>query len=205
MSKKITILGDVHQNFKFLYNSIEKYKDSDMIIQVGDIELGFPNCPKLKKLPDNFGLIQGNHDNLEVCKKYKSFLGEFGFKPEYNLFYIGGAETPINEYTAKRFVPGYDWWFNEELNSEQLKTAYNWYCSLKPDIVVSHTCPASIAKILYPEFSNDTRTHFWLEKMLTFHSPKEWTFGHYHTSFQQVINKTKFVCVNKCEVYNIII
>jgi hypothetical protein len=33
--------------------------------------------------------------------------------------------------------------------------------------------------------------------MFELHQPKLWVFGHYHTDYDEVIQGTRFVCVNK--------
>jgi len=201
MNNQITFIGDVHQNYKFLYNSIDQNKSSSLILCVGDIELGQPSCPNLKKLPKKFKFLQGNHDSIEECNKYSNFLGRFGYIRKYDLFYIGGAMTPPHP----RWVAGYNWWDTEELTLREMKEAADLYNKIKPSLLVTHDCNESIARLLLPEIEHISNTQRLIENLKLNHQPKYHVFGHWHTSFKQKINNTFCTCVPKHGIHNIIL
>jgi hypothetical protein len=67
---------------------------------------------------------------------------------------------------------------------------------MKPQIVVTHECPESVSKSLFP--NHDMRrsaTGNALDTMFQLHKPRLWVFGHWHTNIRRVILGTMFVCV----------
>jgi hypothetical protein len=53
-------------------------------------------------------------------------------------------------------------------------------------------------KLNYPSLSRQA-----FNSMLQFHQPKVWVFGHWHRSFDNVINGTRFVCLDELETKEI--
>lgn len=208
------LVGDIHGKFNILQNIIEKNKG--MIIQLGDLGIGFPerkinpvffidqNAPYtldsqsyFEYSKTRFRFIAGNHDNPEVCKKHKNYLGDYGiFK---DLFYVSGAWSIDQQYRKE----GMDWWKDEELSIKQLEDMLDLYEKTKPEIVITHDCPFRILKLLYSQVIS-TRTGQALDAMLDIHIPNFWYFAHHHKSFTyNYMNKCTIQCLNTNEIKKI--
>lgn len=200
--KKITFIGDVH-------GKLEQYKqiidNCDYSICVGDF--GFKN--KWDWHQTNAWMFahkphwinMGNHDWIDVLNEEHldyGHTGNFNYFTDYGVFTIRGADS-IDKHLR---TEGVDWFPNEELNYQEQLTAFDFYCKVKPNVVVSHDCPQEIMKQLfgYPEKSQ-TRT--MLQAMLNEHQPDVWIFGHFHTSIQTKIHNTEFICLNELEKFTI--
>jgi predicted phosphodiesterase len=193
----IILLGDVHGKFDTLLKY--KVKEDQSYLQVGDLGVGFPRLP-VPKLPSNFFYIRGNHDNPEFCKTHINYLGDFGYNLKLDLFWMGGAFSPDWELRT----PGYDWWFSEELNVQQLNEALELYSRVRPRYVVTHECPECVRPTLFPKSSDlHSRTPHYLGEMLAIHQPEIWIFGHYHRSIIKKIGQTTFVCLNELSKFEL--
>ena len=164
-------------------------------IQVGDFGCGFPeHTPPKSNGWHKF--IRGNHDEPKACAKHPDYLGDFGYLEEYDLFYIGGADS-VDKFSR---IWGINWWPEEQLNSADSNKAFDLYKEKKPRIVVAHDCPASLrARVLqaigrnsYGDFSS---TQQLLEQMYREHQPSFWVFGHYHQNIEIKDRCTIFICV----------
>ena len=194
-------LGDVHAKFGEAIKIADRHKNRT-VIQVGDLGLGFTNNPN-PKFPDNFRFIRGNHDDPALCRAHPNYLGDYGYVPELDLFYLGGAWSI--DYHLR--TEGVSWWRDEELNSKQLNDAFDLYSKVHPKFVVTHDGPlflyAGLTNTgkLFPDGKYSTPTaleHFW-----EFWQPKYWLFGHHHKSFQTQEKGTTFICLKeleKCEL-----
>jgi len=181
-------IGDIHSNigeYLALVNNIRANDPDAITIQVGDLELGDNKLPKMG--PKDF-FIQGNHDNIKACMKHPNFLGKFGFKN--GVFFMGGAAS--NKW-------GYE---HEELTDTELEAAIKLFKKTKPEIVVTHDCPQSIADELFWK-KNNSRTKEALEIMWKDHNPHVWAFGHYHMATDKVIDGCQFLCVEPMEAQQI--
>ncbi len=208
---KVRIIGDVHGEYR-------KYKEladqSKYSIQVGD--LGF-NYNVLHELDHTRHIvIPGNHDNYDKVHLYDHILCSFG---EYELngleFYFvrGGFSIDWAARLQQQNYSGQKTWFSEEeLCYTKLINAVELFEKVKPDFVITHEAPRSIihnitdGRILknygYDPEKFTTRTSEALQCMFEAHQPKEWIFGHYHRSWSDTINGTKFRCLAELEVYD---
>ena len=207
------LVGDIHGGFETLQKFI--YQAKDTVIQLGDLGIGFkgyktnlawhfdmdqpfqiPYLSNFEYDKRKFVFIRGNHDNPDMCRKHKNYLGEWGvFK---KIFYISGAWS-IDRAWRKE---GLDWWADEELTMEQSYKALDMYLLTKPEIVISHDCPTSILKMLHSEII-ETRTGQLLQSMFDKHQPKNWYFGHHHKAWQGELFGTKFRCLDCFETVKI--
>jgi len=204
-------IGDVHgQPEKYL----EALKGSDYSVQVGD--MGFSDTYKKIAAVDfrSHRFLEGNHDDYD--HRSSLALGDWGV---YNIpgfseiFYVRGAWS-IDVKPRKRMeeMGGPKSWFpQEELTYDVLQAAINKYIRLKPDVVVTHTCPQSVAlEVGDPEFCiqmgypahPQTRTSIALQVMFEAHQPQYWIFGHFHKSWREVRNSTQFICLKELEVFD---
>lgn len=191
-------LGDIHGDFRHLSHVLKHAKES--VVQVGDLGIGFPNSidastgrifpREPETFPDNFSFIRGNHDNPEVCKKYPNYLGDFGFNGKF--FYVSGAWS-IDRSVR---VENRDWWAREELSAEELYNAIMLYDHHLPEIIVTHTCPPEIAKMIVGGDVHGSRTEVALRSMFEIHKPSLWIFGHWHVAWRKNILGTMFHCLS---------
>ena len=100
------------------------------------------------------------------------------------------------------------WWEEEELTAKQMEDCLNLYKQCKPDVVMSHGCPASISELVgdpgvWHFFGHReariTNTQYLLQYMLDYHRPKLWLFGHYHKNWIYEEDGTKFMCINELD------
>ena len=109
------LIGDVHGDIVKYQRLIKRGRSS---IQVGDLGLGFPGRDSVRMTnmfrlmdsrPENHlyhKVMRGNHDNPDTFKGHEwtdghgkthkipplnSYLGDFGYLPDLDLFFVGGA------------------------------------------------------------------------------------------------------------------
>lgn len=184
----IRFIGDIHCNFKNYQRLIE---GSEYSIQVGDFGIGFGIAPP--KVSTNHRFIRGNHDYLmEIISNHdcKNWIPD-GTIIYGKIFCVGGAFSVDKVLRTE----GVDWWADEELSTSEWYDILDLYDELRPKIVVSHDCPNQAMP--YSNYKVPSRTGQALSAMFDIHKPELWVFGHYHTSFDEVIEGTRFVCVDQ--------
>jgi predicted phosphohydrolase len=201
------IIGDVHGKTDQYQKMLRQRFSTEQTIQIGDMGFGFPRTPGLHKdiMGDNHKWFRGNHDDPAKCRATIGYLGDYGFLPEDNLFYIAGAYSI--DYMWR--IPGHSWWPDEELSWTELDAAIELYKEKKPRFVISHEAPGSVAAWLLqtvvpgfrPEKLVQTRTGSAMDRMLDYHRPEEWVFGHYHIDKSFELKGTKYTCVNELSSY----
>lgn len=198
---KMTFIGDVHGKMTQYERLLMRFIEPT--IQVGDMGVGFRkdgNWVTTANLSDNDKWIHGNHDNPEMCVKEKGYLGRYGVTIE-GVFFMSGAFSVDAFYRRS----GIDWWYNEQLNIQELSEALELYKTTKPDIVVTHDCPRSLYPLMLGKIGKpqgplfESSTSHALEAMFSFHQPKVWIFGHWHHSVDEMIGDTRFICLNELE------
>lgn len=184
-------MGDTHGNFDQIEEVCQKYP-VEPVVHVGDVGLGFGEewLPDPDTFPANFHFIRGNHDNPEKCRTYTSYLGDFGYNDSLELFYISGADSIDKEYRTE----GRSWWKDEMLSTTQMMEAADLYLQIKPDVVMSHTCPLFVANMIVT-VRRATYMEKRMEAMWNIHQPKYWVFGHWHPEmgFNAEIRGTRFI------------
>jgi predicted phosphodiesterase len=200
---KLTIIGDIHGKLEQYKQIIDNCEES---ICVGDF--GFKkewdwhqtNAWMFGHKPHWINI--GNHDWLDVlneCHLEYGHTGNFNYFTDYDIFTVRGADS-IDKHLR---TEGVDWFANEELNYLEQLEAFDFYCKVKPNIVVSHDCPQSVMQSLfgYPEKS---QTRNMLQAMFNEHKPDLWVFGHHHQSKDVNVLGTRFVCLNELETMKLI-
>jgi hypothetical protein len=206
----VRFIGDVHGKFNAYKRIISQCSGS---IQVGDMGVGFKslrgwddhylsNPPHYKMVAGNHRFIRGNHDNPGVCARHSQCIKDGTV--ENDVMFIGGAISIDKEYR----VEGISWWPDEELSIQQLDALIDVYQVAKPRIMVTHDCPESIANAMccimnWKKFDFPSRTRQALQAMLELHKPEIWLFGHWHFSFDRVIDGVRFICLNELECKDI--
>ena len=206
---KITYVGDSHGRWKELRKIIRKYEDSDLIISVGDVGFGFHPKDIKRQFPKNFKFIRGNHDDPAICRAKPNYLGDtshFCYGPTISdiAFCISGAES-IDRHLRTENV---DWWADEQLSISQLQDAIDWAVKWKPRMIISHDAPLSLYNNLTKgkfEANGDkaSRTANALQILFEQMQPELWIFGHFHNSFDEVINGTRFKCLAELETFTL--
>jgi hypothetical protein len=211
----IRLIGDVHGKFR-RYSTILDNSPYPTI-QVGDMGIGFRNAhgdfsanpPYDKMLAGGHRFIRGNHDNPAVCAKHSQYIPDGTV--EDNIMFVGGALSIDRVYRTE----GWSWWDDEEIDGEGLELARIIYKKAKPEIMVTHECPESIAEMIVatipcvgngqtkldPRFASRTREAF--DFMLGHHRPKLWVFGHWHVPFDTIVNGTRFICLPELAIVDI--
>lgn len=206
---KFLFIGDVHGKFNEYAQIVKDYRDkADFIVQVGDFGLGFHSgadflIQSLQNTVGNAFFIRGNHDDPAVCHKTAGFIHDGHFMLNGRVMFVGGAWSIDWMYRT----PGVNWWEGEECSIKELDRLIDEYESAEPEIMVTHTCPASIAKRLFIDTGNalgteahQTRTEEAFEQMWRIHQPKRWIFGHWHHDVSEIIDGCMFTCLDELSV-----
>lgn len=205
------LIGDVHGKYD-QYKRIMAHCTGS--IQVGDMGYGFRrlggfrdgqariNPPHAKMVAGNHRCIRGNHDNPGVCKTQRQCIPDGTI--EGDVMFIGGAQSVDREWR----IEGYDWWPDEELSQSELDALVAKYVEVRPRVMITHDCPEEIAICMAAvsgrkklDFVSRTRLAF--QRMISAHQPKLWVFGHWHHSFDQVSQGTRWICLNELEARDI--
>ena len=206
------VIGDVHEKFGQYLKLAGGAKFS---LQLGDLGFDYLSLDKLDPACHKF--FGGNHDNYYVYHNLKYSLGDYGMCKlnDLSFFFMRGAFSIDKEARLKyeQITRQKIWWPEEELSYAELNDACDMYRDLKPDLVITHTCPRIVAeRIGNPDvlraFGFDPatfkeRTSQALDVMFEYHRPKRWIFGHFHKSWQDTINGCHFQCLKELEYIDI--
>jgi predicted phosphodiesterase len=202
---KTRFIGDVHGLKYELGLVLGNIPDDVMsVIQVGDMGVGFGQGDYWhESLEDmmqavNGRFIRGNHDNPAQCKEMRTWIQDG--RIENDVMFIGGAWSIDYQWRTM----GVDLWEDEELSMHQFYGLISTYDYVRPRVMVTHDCPLSVSEELFikrgKSFSGGqyrTRTGTALEEMFSIHKPKLWIFGHWHNNVDEVIDGTRFICLNE--------
>lgn len=197
----LTVIGDPHGNC----NRYKEITDAcDFSISVGDF--GFKkqyhwhvNNIYAKNPFEYKGhfINGGNHEYMPMME-FMPYLGHHCYFPEIELFSVRGANS-IDKHLR---TEGIDWFPDEELNYGQQLAAYDKYVETKPRIVISHDCPQEVMKHFFG-YSETSQTRTMLQHMFEAHKPEIHIFGHHHSSRDEMINGTRFICLAELETFKI--
>lgn len=197
----ITLLGDIHGKYKRMHEVIREKDKHEYIVAVGDVGFSFETLYNVDH--NKFKIVGGNHDNYDKIIHIPHYLGDYGYTElnGINFFFYRGAYSIDRQYRTI----GIDWWEDEQVSIDQFMKARELYRQTKPKIVITHDCPQNIAvQMLNPGdriFENNTS---WaLQELLNIHEPELWVFGHWHQSRAIQYGKTKFICLDELETYDI--
>ncbi len=168
-------LGDVHGNIKRCHDVCIKYPDA-MVVQIGDLGVGFIFWEIITKLPSNFRFFPGNHDKRSEALTIPSCLGNYG-NVDGKFFFVSGA----NSIDKDQRIEGVSWWHDEELTYKQLNHALDLWEKSKVQVLVSHDCPQRIAQYNHLIY-DQTPTRQVLDQMIEVRKPKMICYGHHHRS-----------------------
>lgn len=201
----ILYIGDVHGRFHLLNSLIEKFISThgkpSQIIQVGDLGYGFPTdpcyVPRDKTIP--FYFIDGNHDNHDKLKKYRTQNSVHHIKrgtlqtlENQRVVFCGGGTSIDRIYR----IEGVSYWRDEVITAKDIEK-----CLLHKtaDLIVTHECPKDFFEYLElpffiedPSCEGDRSLLNVLKEEL---KPSTWIFGHYHEKHENTVDNTKFYCL----------
>ena len=205
-----TFIGDVHGKFRQYKRLLAGKKDT---IQVGDLGVGFryvgaregeftQNPPHHHMVEGNHRFIRGNHDNPGACRQHSQFIKDGHV--EGNMMFIGGGFSIDRQWR----IEGYSWWPDEELSQSEFYALMDIYEATKPEVMVTHDCPEWVAQTMEAmsgrgKLNIGSRTRQALQAMYGLHQPRVWIYGHWHYSFDEVIGKTRFICLAELEAKEI--
>lgn len=193
------IIGDIHGKLDSYHNIIKNNLNQDTI-QLGDFGFLRHHDWHLKNLNSfKHQIVFGNHDWYPYLDKPYSTKNT-SWIPEINACTFRGA---LSIDTHLR-TTGIDWFPNEEMNYKECQNVIDEIKNHKPDIILSHTCPLLVKKQLFsfakplPSITEQAMNILFKE-----YQPKLWIFGHYHKSKNEIIEGTRFICLDELEIYKI--
>lgn len=200
------VIGDVHGKIDS-YNRITS--GLDYSIQLGDMSFMYG---RIDADPAHHKFFGGNHDNYSSIHYSPNWIGGRFGPSSLNgqpFYYVEGAFSIDLAYRLMGYVKGESksWWPQEELSFSEMNECLKLYGEVKPDILITHTCPTSIEKIvgnpntleMYGLGGYISKTNELLQAMLDIHRPSVWTFGHFHMSWTKKIGGTEFICLDELE------
>jgi len=201
MNKNILVIGDVHQKIIQYYAAVKRH--GGRTIQVGDF--GFAEYHKwhLNMLDSDKNKINfGNHEDYNYLHHPHS-MGDFSYNASESLMTIRGAFS----IDAWQRYEGIDLFAQQEqLNYVEMRNAIELAEKQKPRIIISHDCPEEIrAHFFGIDIKTNPRdksiTTQGLQSLFESHQPDLWIFGHYHSSRNEVVNGTRFICLAELETF----
>ncbi len=183
------VIGDVHGKVDNYWKILQKHKGTS--IQVGDFGFKKQHDWHLKNIDHSQHQINfGNHDDYTYLYEPHS-LSNFSVSTT-GLMTIRGAYSIDKAYRTENL----DWWANEELNYDEMQNAIDFYNFNKPKIIISHDCPHEARQQLFG-INGKSITSNGLQVMFENHQPDLWIFGHHHCRKNEIINGTRFICLEE--------
>ena len=203
------IIGDVHGKIS-TYNQL--IAGLDRSLQLGDMSFRYD---QIRASPAHHKFFGGNHDNYDTIQYSPHYVNKrFGLvNLDKEVFIVEGAFSIDIAYRLMGHVKGESksWWPQEELSFNEMNQCLKLYSKVKPDIVVTHTCPTSIEQLIgnprtleiYGLGGYTSKTNELLQAMLDIHSPAVWAFSHFHKSWSKNIDGTEFRCLSELEAFKL--
>ena len=194
---KIRIISDLHGNY---LRYIELVNDPNIFgsIQLGDFGLKYLEFLSEIDYKKNL-VILGNHDRWDLKDKYPHFISkpEFYNLGDFNFFAIPGAYSIDSAYRT----PGVDWFKEEEMTYQEGLECIELFKSVKPQTVLSHDCPEEAFIRVCSNYISSVQsiTRQIMSNCFYHHKPKNWIFGHHHTSKKFSIEDCWFTCLDQLE------
>lgn len=202
--KQIRLIGDSHGENQYYLKIAKK---SEYSVQLGDLAFDYEFMKQLDA--DKHKVILGNHDNYDR-RDFPHNLGDYG---TYTLngipfFFIRGGFSIDFAYRLRREQSTgiKSFWVEEELSLPRMAECLEFYKSVKPEFLISHEPPASIAKRIGNDFilkeygfnpkTFTTNTQELLQACISSYEPKLHVFGHFHANHDIIQGRTRFICLN---------
>jgi len=192
------LIGDCHGKYNAYVNICKDAERKGIeTLQLGDMGFSYDHFSQYDLNPNTHKFIGGNHENYNLIKGCPNNLGGYGVYKDF--FFVRGAFSIDKMHRTI----GVDWFEEEELSYKILEAAIEVYADIKPEIMISHTCPDSIKGRFVGGIPFDSRTEKALEVMLQIHRPTKWIFGHFHMDKVVVENGTHFECLSELSFLDI--
>lgn len=199
-------IGDCHGRLHSYQHITDKLilpggqKGMDCSLQVGDFGIfDEKDLIVASRFSPQHRFFCGNHDNRQLCHTLPNHIGDFGYLPDLDLFWLSGGYS-IDKDTR---TIGEDWWEDEELSWHQLHEAIDLYRETQPRYMVSHEAPTvakniSLTKLAGRQYKGEinSRTENALQTMFESHQPEVWIYGHFHVRVEENVGRTHFVGLN---------
>lgn len=185
------VIGDIHGKIDNYWKILQKHKKG-CSIQAGDFGFKKQHEWHLKNIDNSqHKICFGNHDDYSYLHSPHS-CGNWSLSND--IMTIRGAKSIDRGYRTE----GVDWWSNEELSYSEMQQAIDFYIANKPKVVITHDCPYIIRKSF---FKVDVKclTSNGFQSMFELYQPELWIFAHWHRSFNEMVNGTRFICLNELE------
>jgi len=195
MSKRITVVGDVHGDKRFI-SALPPHS-----IQLGDFDLYGYQTPCVFNSPRYF--VDGNHDKFSML----NVNAERPYEVAHNLFHIprgyisgkvlflGGGDS-IDKHLR---IEGISWFSDEMISREQLDTIGEKVKDKKIEVVIAHEAPHfALSGIQMPYGGKKmlTPVSLALEEIFGMVHPSLSIFGHYHMDLDFISRGCRFLCLN---------
>ena len=189
------IIGDIHQKYEQFQHLVWNVPHS---IQIGDMGFNYEFLNNNLD-PHDHVFIPGNHENYNNLPVHS--LGDYGYRDFHGtkFFFVRGAFS----IDYKHRTPLIDWFPNEQLSYRECENCLESYKGT--ELMLTHDCPRFISNIIgnagvlinfgFSPTKFTTVTSELLEQLWYKSKPKLWIFGHYHRSFDEVIDGCRFVCL----------
>jgi len=202
----LKITGDIHGKVDRYSQSVRN--NTQYSLQIGDLGFNYNGLSGLDPAKHKF--FGGNHDNYDVYYDSPHSLGDYGMIRSLDLpfYFIRGAfSIDVDGRIQAELRSGKkSWWKEETLPLDVMYKVYDDYKKVHPKVVITHTCPTSIARIIgngnvlrvygyNPDTFTDPTSEL-LQQCLEAYPPKVWIFGHFHQTFIKTIGDTLFICLN---------
>jgi predicted phosphodiesterase len=187
----VRLIGDTHGEMAPLFEAADF---PGPLIHLGD--LGFRRSWLKAAQLENLLVVAGNHDDVITARTTPIFLGDFGdlagrLPGVEGVMYIRGALSVDRDLRQENI----DWWADEELSEKRLQEAMSFYFDMKPRVVLTHEAPLVVCHMLLGWELTPSKTATVLWRMLQYHSPDQWYFGHHHRSWERQVGETHFRCL----------
>ncbi len=208
----LRIISDIHSKIPQYLKILKKCEYS---IQIGDNCFNYTYRRNIDNSKHKF--FGGNHDNYDLYYDTPGNMGDFG---EFELngfkgFFVRGGFSIDKTYRTKYEAETGQkiWWKEEQLSLTKLQEMVDLYKKVKPDLMISHTCPTSVARKIgnpailrnlgYDPDSFTTKTQEALQECFEWHKATCHFFGHFHQDVDFVLNNTRFICKPELEYIDI--
>lgn len=187
------LIGDAHGKINEYWKILQKHKNGNSR-QLGDFGFKKQHEWHLKNIDNTrHKIVFGNHDDIAYLYSPHS-CGDFSISLSGAIMTVRGAKS-IDRWDRTENV---DWWSNEELSYHVMQQAIDCFTAHRPKIMLSHDCPYEIRKSFF-NIDEKSITSNGFQAMFEAHQPDLWIFGHWHRSFNEVANGTRFICLNELE------
>jgi hypothetical protein len=198
------LVGDVHGHIPEYLALLASLPPSSCSIALGDLYLGRSGI-KLPVLSPEHKFLRGNHDSPSSAAANPSYLGNFGYVEEHDIFFLSGAIT-----ASWRVLGNSKYWYrDEELSEAELGEAVELYAKVTPRTLIAHEFPQeAVPEILRGLIGNyfaaktdciKSRCRA-LQKMIEVWRPESFYGGHYHISRTFDLNGTRYRCLRELEI-----